>query len=490
MKIQNEKELLKLALSAAEENDDPRLFWLLSNLASISSVTFSDEIETACIRKTGETYSIQFNPDFVRKYLSTADDILFVLLHEIFHKIQGDFLRDLKIQNQIDEAVANIVEDIVINARLCRLFFPQAVPLFEKLYSPEIFPEIILIPPNVLDCWRILKENLFYKPCDEFCNYEFERMHDCEFYNRIQPVFNKVKNLPKTSIDLTDNPELQKIERNSWLKGLVLWYWYAWSGLDKITTTDLYDTIRPLFPEAPTVILLGDHKNREGNLPGWEDLFEGHQAGYSEDEKEEQTEILVSYQYVPKMIRLLKKALELDLSNPRQTTRIMPEQSIIPWPGRRENLWLANGLLPVFYKPPVMLKDLEYLRPHLYLDVSASTKEFQPIIYGLIAHCGDIIGQPIYLFSNKVFEISLKDLRQGKIITTGGTDYDCVIEHALKNHFKKIIIVTDGYAELRPENQAKIKQQNLKIYLILTNPSNPIPQCFEDYTNNVFYLNF
>jgi len=491
MNVKNEKELIDLALSAAWEKDNPRLAWMLSELAGISSVRFSDDIESACIKKIGEKYRIMFSPSFVRKYLSTPDDVLFVLLHEILHKVQGDLVRDLRIRNRIDEAVANMVEDIVINARLCRLFFPYAVPLFEKIYHPDQFPEILLIPPVILELYRgrHIDKDPLYHPWNDSNEYDYERMMEGIFWSFLKPVFKQVKNLPEAPPKFSSNPGLWEVEEDACVQGLWLWYFRAWSASDKVTVADLYYSIRPLFPDPPDVILIGDHDHIGDGIPGWDDVFGEHGAGYSEDEKEDEIDVQVPHQHVTKMMRMIRRALEPDLMNPLEAFTIQPERSVMPWPGRRENLWLARGLWPVFFKPPVYTKDLDYFRPHLYIDVSASTGDYQPMIYGLVFHCSDLIGEPIYLFSNTVAEAKIEDIKTGKVRTTGGTDFDCVMEHALKNRFKKIIIITDGQADMNEKNQAKVKSGEVEISLVLTENTPHLDAILKEHVKNIFYLN-
>ena len=161
----------------------------------------------------------------------------------------------------------------------------------------------------------------------------------------------------------------------------------------------------------------------------------------------------------------------------------------MPWPGRRENLWLAQGLWPVFFKPPTITVDQDYLRPHVYIDVSGSTRQHQPLIYGLIAHLSDLIGQPVYLFSNTVVEASLQDIRKGRVTTTGGTDFDCVMEHALKNHFRKLILITDGCAEMNENSRAKVRSGEIEAFLVLTDSRYHLCEVLAGHAKVIFYLN-
>jgi hypothetical protein len=244
--------------------------------------------------------------------------------------------------------------------------------------------------------------------------------------------------------------------------------WFeGWMMTRRYPLTEYYDSLLPLFPGATDVVLLGDHECREGEFPGWAEGF-SEQGGFSEDEKEERVEVEVPWTKVGRIAVLIRRMIEPDPQNPREAQLLQPERGVLPWPGRRESLWLAAGVWPVFFNAPAQTRDLDYLRPHLYIDVSASTSEHQPKIFGLVTHLADLIGEPIYLFSNTVVEASLEDMADGKVTTTGGTDFDCVVEHAIRHNFKKVVMITDGYAALNDKNTARVRSGEVKVLALLT----------------------
>jgi hypothetical protein len=51
----------------------------------------------------------------------------------------------------------------------------------------------------------------------------------------------------------------------------------------------------------------------------------------------------------------------------------------------------------------------------------------------------------VHLFSTKISDISLDELRRGVCRTTGGTDIACVAEHMSANRVRRALIVTDGW---------------------------------------------
>ena len=469
MKVKNAGALLRTAMDAAWQKDDPRLAWMLSNLAGISSVSFSDRVDTACIKKSGEKYMVLFSKKFVDKYLETPDDVLFVLLHEIMHKVHGDLERGMGLRTETDYRVANLVEDIVINARLCAQFFRTGLPLFDRIYSLKGFPSVLMVPPS----------NVPMEADRHKGDYD-KRSVFIEFPEKDRgisgwQVSGFKRNLENIIKGLPDLPELSAYFKKRFgeeaPKALTNWYWKAWMENDRYTVYEFYSWIRPLFPDPPEVFLIGDHGDRSGTMEEWEEVF-GKGAGHSDNEFEDEIDVQVPRRHLNRMIRMIREALEPDMMDPLEALCMERERSVLPWPGRRENLWLANGLFPVFYRPETWTKDYEHLRPHIYIDVSWSTSRKQPLVYGLVHHLSDLIGSPVYMFSNRVVEASMDDIRTGKVKTTGGTDFDCVMDHAARHHFRKVIMITDGCADMSRKNEAKLRSGKVELYLVLTDRTN------------------
>ena len=49
----------------------------------------------------------------------------------------------------------------------------------------------------------------------------------------------------------------------------------------------------------------------------------------------------------------------------------------------------------------------------------------------------------VFQFSNKIAETTIDEMGRGVVKSTGGTDFDCIIEHAVKNDYRKIIVFGD-----------------------------------------------
>jgi hypothetical protein len=141
---------------------------------------------------------------------------------------------------------------------------------------------------------------------------------------------------------------------------------------------------------------------------------------------------------------------------------------VVGVPGRREAAFLACGILPPFYRTIASAPDETEERVHVFLDVSGSTSQYQRLLYGLTIRLGEQIGNTVFLFSNVVVPVSIDELEKGKCASTGGTDFDCVLQHALDRNFTRIIIVTDGFGEFRDALAARARARRLRLFLVLT----------------------
>ena len=146
--LESPRELLRQVELTAWELD-PRAGAALGQIGAEATVVLTDAAATARISRVGESYRIEVSPTFVKEHVRSPRDLLFVLLHEIRHKVQGDLLRPGD-DDKVSQLVANIVADVRINGDLCREFFPEGVPLLDRLYAQLSVPSILLLPPHRL----------------------------------------------------------------------------------------------------------------------------------------------------------------------------------------------------------------------------------------------------------------------------------------------------------------------------------------------------
>lgn len=73
------------------------------------------------------------------------------------------------------------------------------------------------------------------------------------------------------------------------------------------------------------------------------------------------------------------------------------------------------------------------------------------------------IGNLVYCFSTFISETPISKLQVGKIKTDGGTAFDPIADHILKNKFKSALILTDGESYLSDSLAQKLISRKVHI---------------------------
>jgi predicted metal-dependent peptidase len=111
----------------------------------------------------------------------------------------------------------------------------------------------------------------------------------------------------------------------------------------------------------------------------------------------------------------------------------------------------------------------------VYLDVSGSVNDHLPAIIGVLQSLRTDLTS-VFLFSNKVVEVSFQSLLQGVVRTTYGTDFDCVAASIVERGLDKAIVLTDGYASLKPELQEELQRRKVRIMTVLYGGKTACPE--------------
>jgi hypothetical protein len=453
------------ALAAAEQRGDPRLALALEKLAGVASIGFAPGIGTAHIRLSNGRYRIELDPVFAKRELASGEDALFVLLHELSHKVRGDLVRfdGTRKRPPLARAATNIVADIAVNSALCEHFFPEGAAILERLYGTRSFPAILLLPPHQL-------VSLFGE------EHGFPRTFAAATLDAVRKIPRRTAASLVSRVFATSGLDAGRAH------DLADWYLSAW--LDAPVFERALDTLLLLLDgtveEEILLLLLGDHEGEpgEGELDDLgSELEESLRAGEGGETGEEEIDPVLPSRHATALQEAIRHALEPDPSDLRAATGFAPVRALVPSVGRRETFLLASHVWPVFFKTRFAgqpTDDTE--RAHVYVDVSGSTSTVQPFLYGLVIHAQELVAEPLYLFSTEVVPVSLAELLSGRVVTTRGTDFDCVIQHAAREGFRKILLVTDGNAEFCEESREIAVRDALEIYVVLTesNPACPL----------------
>ena len=128
---------------------------------------------------------------------------------------------------------------------------------------------------------------------------------------------------------------------------------------------------------------------------------------------------------------------------------------------------VAAGQCPTIWRNEVRSESHQNKGLSVYIDVSGSMYQELPKICGLLRNMGSYLSE-VYQFSNDVYKSTLKELAEGKIKSTGGTDFNCIIDSAANHGERKIVIITDGCADADQKRREMAKANIDKAMVILT----------------------
>jgi hypothetical protein len=160
-------------------------------------------------------------------------------------------------------------------------------------------------------------------------------------------------------------------------------------------------------------------------------------------------------------------------------------RSVVPYfHDRRASAKFSSGVMPLFYRKK---KTGAKMVVPCYVDVSGSQTHVLPTVLPVVARLRETIGDEVYCFSNHIFDCPVLKLSQGYIKTSGGTDFDIIADHIIKNNFKSALILTDGQACLSDENIQKLRNRNIRIKVGWTVP-NPDVHPLKYVSREMFYV--
>lgn len=143
-------------------------------------------------------------------------------------------------------------------------------------------------------------------------------------------------------------------------------------------------------------------------------------------------------------------------------------------------LLLSAGATPLLWKTPKYQYKFNNALLPIYLDVSGSTYSYLTRIVKLITNISTEL-EYVWGFSNKVAKHTVDQLREGKLNTTGGTDFDCILDHAKENKYKHIVVISDGCAYCRLDATKKKQEGLVSVVSVLFGYANQ-----NNYFSNVY----
>jgi hypothetical protein len=405
--------------------------YALPTLLRLVSITESHEVTTAAVECKDEP-RLLLNPDFVDAWADTPEKLFMLVMHELHHVLLGH----TRLFEAVDE-MDNLVFDAVINALLCHMF-PQRqfTEFLVDFYDDRQFPACLLRPPAG---WR----------------------PDIEF--ELPPVLQESRYKKAATV-------YQQL--------------YSRSGASYV---DLYEALREEMADsqAEEVQLLGDHSDPEAKTEILRDqspMIAGVVAeavhdwprdknrgpgrsihGLLEMETVETCRRPSNRALLRALIRCVGGNSRVAGTSPQFTEAVISVTSPVAKPDRRSIVLGALGRPSCLYAQDLMVRrwNRAHHQVHIYLDVSGSVDAIKGSLYGAVLDCRSDVHPKVHLFSTEVADISLRELREGKCITTGGTDIACIVDHIARHRVKRAIIITDGCVGCPSKAQAQVLRKTI-----------------------------
>jgi len=402
--------------------------------------------QTLCVTENGTIY---VNKEFWFTYITDDRDAEVVLLHELLHIVFGD--TDKKI-NHTEKDLSNFSQDARINAAVSHILtnklynYCTNLTLLDNLYKHR--------DQKLLATRKVARSNKYFK------------LHSVLY------------------------PQQYRIYQND---------------IVDISDESLRNTIKLMVPlkVMQETLYLGSHNNSDDDDKS--DSIPKPSDSYKDIVSQSLKDIVESITQSGYGIDINSYILKLIQSNQRLQLRVLkrftiskklnvlkgffeeeePVADVVPInPSKGDLAQVACGYLPVFWHNTDRFMKESESGCAVYLDVSGSVIEYLPKILALLRNIKRNINT-IFCFSNKVVEKSIAALSRGEIDSTGGTDFDCVIKHTIENNYKKIIIFTDGYADLKEANKRECESKINDVAVILfgnsTNKKNYLSEKYTSY---------
>jgi len=388
--------------------------YALTALLRLLDIEASSDVETAAVQCRIQP-RLLINPAFVASHAQTPEKLLMLVMHELHHVLLGHttlFPRCTRAQN--------FVFDAVINGIICRMFEDPAYTAFlTDYYDSNVYPLCLLRPPPGWPHTTRRAGALATLPT--------------ELASRIHAIH------------------------------LAL---YSSAGA---SYQEVFEALPNLLPDLNSVqfTLLGSHHGKEGGeLQQTSPLLFDAVRGIVEQWPQPPDPIqgrsladILKYQTihpdkVPATTRQLLRGLMRKVANIHGAGRARQrhndcQEVITPVPSlsRRSMVLHAIGVAPLLHTGTVAWRHpvRQGARVHVYLDVSGSMDDVLRELYGAVLDCADHVHSTIHLFSSKVADVSLSDLRRGVCHSTGGTEIACVAEHMREHGVRRAVLVTDGW---------------------------------------------
>jgi VWA domain containing CoxE-like protein len=416
--------------------------YALSGLLRLLDIVESRDIATAAVECRVQP-RLLMNPDFIAAQAETPEKLMMLVMHELHHVLLGHTTLFRRLT-----PVDNFVFDAVINGLICRMFpEPAYTALLTDYYDDALFPHCLLRPPPG---WSPRTTNR-------------------------HGVASGIQALPS-----------RRRQRAADLHEAL----YSASGASYKEVFDALPRVVTL-RGVSKVALLGDHRqdgsgSADGHLEARapmlldavRDLVERwpqppsplHGRSLADLIQTRSQRVVSVPAYRAQLRRLIHRiATAQSGSGYRTGLTSMNVESAVPSGQRRTLVLQSLGQQPLLHPTnvPFLQQRSASDRVHIYVDVSGSMDRWIPHLYGAVLDCRELIHPTVHLFSTKVVDVCLRELKGAVVHSTGGTEIDCVIRHMAEHRVSRAVLLTDG-ATGKPSSEGAGVLTRIRIGIALT----------------------
>ena len=401
---------------------EPLMDFGLDAILRLLDIEETVAIPTAAI-PVGGTPRLLLNPRFIDQNCVTEEDLAVLVLHELHHLLLGH----TRLYPRVTP-LHNLAFDAVINAMIARAR-PHArwLALFQRLYRPDVFPELLLRPPDGFP------GPLSFPPATP---------------RAVQRVLTDL--YASGAGTFRDSFELLLLELSGIAGGLpVLLGSHGDEGAEQARDAALRDAVTEIVSRwPPTDPRVG--RSVAGALA-------------------ESVRPLAAPRAEPPLVRALLAAAG------RGDRRFGPpepmvEPATLAWPtrDRRAFVQAAAGAPPLLYSGSLIGRPRRSPRAPVavYLDVSGSVSAEIPRLLAAIDGCRRQIAPTVFQFSCGVQAVSLADVRRGLVRSAGGTCGEDFAAHIAATRPAGAVVLTDGVVgPITPAHAAACRAARLQVVL-------------------------
>ena len=400
------------------------------------------EDRTALITLGNSKISILINIDFVEEYKLNNEDILWLLCHELSHYILQHL--SSKYNGKYSPQFRNIGFDCQVNSMLYNINERKTIDL--------------LVKANWVNYTDFLNGDAY------------------DFYFLLVP--------PIDSEESVRN-DFANLDYDSDKLNLIVYFWFNNYSSKGLGLDEIFYYLEQIIPQEEEEV---DEDNLidENEIPfnlselpeniqaTWDTIQENLIAEKFEVKIEQISESLIERDFnldkVDLQIRkqnILKNAMKesffMKSGNGVGSLDAIQQSSIFPNITRKEASIISSGYLPTFYNNTLDVETKSNIA--IYIDFSISTQDYHAEICKLLTSLKSINHGKYFAFSTSVEEITFDDLLTGRF-ESSGTDINPVVNHINENHFKKVLIITDG------DFESPISTTRSDLFILLFEESN------------------